>query len=371
MVTSTGLTKSALSIALTGCSVAYGAGQLISGYFGDKIQPKRLISIGLLTSVLMNLSIPLCTNPAQMLVVWCINGFAQAFMWPPLVKFMSTMFSPEDYSRGCVRVSWGSSIGTIVIYLIAPLFIALWGWKSVFVICAAMGILGLLLWRRSCPFIEMSVVIRQGEISSTGGRALLPVVVLTMIAIVLQGILRDGVATWMPSYIAETYSLSNEISILTGVVMPVFGMACHQFSVYLYNKKIKNPLLCSAALFGIGAASAVFLNLLQGGNVAISVLLSSVLTGCMHGVNMILICIVPPLVAKPGRVSVVSGLFNSCTYIGSAISTYGMALVTERSGWSVTILLWLLVALAGTLLCSACVPAWKRLGHKIVQKTLK
>ena len=33
MVTSTGLTKSALSIALTGCSVAYGAGQLISGYF--------------------------------------------------------------------------------------------------------------------------------------------------------------------------------------------------------------------------------------------------------------------------------------------------------------------------------------------------
>ena len=44
-----------------------------------------------------------------------------------------------------------------------------------------------------------------------------------MIAIVMQGMLRDGVTTWMPSYISETYNLSNAIAILTGVVLPVFS----------------------------------------------------------------------------------------------------------------------------------------------------
>ena len=42
MVTQTGLAKSELSVALTGCAITYGVGQLISGYFGDKVRPKLL-----------------------------------------------------------------------------------------------------------------------------------------------------------------------------------------------------------------------------------------------------------------------------------------------------------------------------------------
>lgn len=45
------------------------------------------------------------------------------------------------------------------------------------------------------------------------------------------------------------------------------------------------------------------------------------------------------------------GVLNSCTYIGSAASTYGIAVLSDRIGWSSTLLVWALLAFAGTLIC--------------------
>ena len=156
MVTSTGQPKSALAAALTGSFITYGAGQLVSGYFGARVQPTLLITIGLLTTIVMNGLIPLCANTVQMTVVWCGNGFAQSFMWPPLVKLMATLLSGVDYSKGCVRVSWGGSLGTMFIYLASPLLIGLFGWRSVFWMAVAIGICGVILWWRLCPSIELT-----------------------------------------------------------------------------------------------------------------------------------------------------------------------------------------------------------------------
>ena len=69
MECATGMSRSLLSMALTGSAVTYGIGQIISGVCGDKFSPKRLVSFGLVTTVLMNLLIPLCSSPYQMLVV--------------------------------------------------------------------------------------------------------------------------------------------------------------------------------------------------------------------------------------------------------------------------------------------------------------
>ncbi len=88
MEQATQISKQLLSMALTGSFFTYGAGQIISGIAGDKFSPKRLVLYGLALTVLMNLLIPICQNPWQMTVAWSINGFAQAFMWPPMLKLM-------------------------------------------------------------------------------------------------------------------------------------------------------------------------------------------------------------------------------------------------------------------------------------------
>lgn len=361
MVSDTGYSKSMLSMALTGSFITYGAGQIISGFLGDRFSPKKLLSIGLGLSVLMNLTVPFCQNPYQMLGVWCVNGFAQSFMWPPLVRLMTTLLSMDDYSRVSVKVSWGSSVGTIIVYLAAPVLISLLGWKSVFFFSAAIGVLMLVIWQFGKYDIAPTPRMSKNDLQPTEKKNLIRVWMIgILIAIVLMGLLRDGVTTWMPSYIGETYQLGSAVSILTGVVLPVFGIGCFQLAAMVFRRKPGAPLFVAALFFSIGAFSAFGLNFVSGGNAVLSVFFSALLTGCMHGVNLILISMLPAFFRETGKVSTISGILNACTYIGSALSTYGTARLTESSGWEVTLILWVAIAAVGAIICFALMGPWKK-----------
>ena len=359
MVADTGFAKSLLSMAVTGSFITYGAGQIVSGIIGDKVSPKKLISIGFVVTVAMNLLMAVCQKPWQMTAVWCVNGFAQSFMWPPLVRLMTALLSTEDYKAVSTKVAWGSSFGTILVYLLSPVMILLSGWRSMFLLCGALGLLMLLVWNRYSYEIPPQPA-RKKEEKKSGSGLFCPVMLFIMVAILLQGMLRDGVTTWMPSYIAETYNFSSEVSILTGVVLPIFSIGSFWLSAGLYRKYVKNPITCAALFFGCGALSALGVLLLTGKSAAFSVVFSALLTGCMHGVNLLLIQMLPPYFAKSGNVSTASGVLNTCTYIGSAASTYGIALLSEKAGWNATLTCWTAVAAVGTVICLICIKPWKK-----------
>ncbi len=359
---STGFLRSALSMALTGSFITYGAGQIVSGVLGDRVSPKRLVSIGLIITCTMNVLIPLCPSPVFMLFIWCINGFAQSFMWPPIVRIMTSLLSAEDYKDVTTKVLYGSSIGTIAVYLVSPLLIFLAGWRAVFFFSAACAAVMLVFWNKysyECPREEVTV--KKAEKSSGNNKMLFtPVMICIMAAIILQGMLRDGVTTWMPTYVSDVYDLSNIISILTGVVLPIFSILCIKITYVLYARWFKNPVFCGGLIFGVSALSAMGVYFLSGKIVALSVLFSALLTGCMHGVNYLLVCMIPAYFKKYGNVSTASGVINSCTYIGSAVSTYGIAFISERLGWSFTIITWIVIGIFGTALCIISTKGWEK-----------
>ncbi len=293
METQTGISRQPLSVSLTGSFITYGIGQLVSGVAGDRISPKRLVTLGLLLTTLMNSVLPLCQTPWQMLGVWSINGFAQAFLWPPIIKLMTALLDDAEYQFASTRVYWGSSVGTIIIYLLSPLLIALFSWRATFWFSALCGVLGVVFWNLLIQ--EPADICRQSSAKGTSATRHLfaPMMIGVMLAIVMLGMLRDGITTWMPSYIADTYQLSNLISILTGVILPLFSILCVQVTAPLYRKKLRNPLLCAGVIFGVGAVAAFLLFLCFDQSAALSVLLAAMLTGCMHGVNFILVGILP------------------------------------------------------------------------------
>ncbi len=368
IVEKTGWARTELSLSLTGIFVTYGIGQLVSGYFGDRFQPKRLVFLGLLVSCAMNVLIPFCPSPFWMTVVWCVNGFAQAMMWPPIVKLMVALFSEEDYARACIRVSWGSSFGTIFVYCAAPVALSFVGWKSVFFISAACGLVMAFVWNRYCCNIDNISVrpLGQAEIAKT--KFFTPLLAVIMLAIVLQGSLRDGVTDWMPSYIADTFHMENSIAILSCVLLPIFSIICYSLAGKIYRKNPNNPIVCAGLIFGVGAIAAAVLYFFNGFNAALSVFMSALLTGCMHGVNLMLISYVPAFFKNTGRVSLVSGMLNSCTYIGSAVSVYGFAAISESSGWNATVFVWFVVAVLGTAVCLLASPFWKRFVRKNIEE---
>ncbi len=358
---SLGMPKSQLSLALTGSFITYGAGQVISGIWGDRASPKGLVLTGLLATSAMNLLLPFCGSAPQMLAVWCVNGFAQAFMWPPMVRLMTALLSEEEYSMAAVKVSWGSSMGTIAVYLLSPPIISLLGWRAVFWCSSGAALAMAAVWFKTAPDVPPAKgPEKPGAPRAGAGGLFTPLMLAVMLCIILQGSLRDGVTTWTPSYIADTYSLSSLTAILAGVAMPLFGIACLQLASIIYRKLGCHPVRGAGVLFMAGALSAGALYFLSGHSAVLSVVFSALLTGAMHGVNLILVCMVPPFFKRAGNVSTASGVLNACTYIGSAISAYGIAGLSQSLGWQPTLLIWLLTAGLGGAVCFCCIRPWNR-----------
>ncbi|MBQ8576223.1 MAG: MFS transporter [Clostridia bacterium] len=347
--------------------ITYGVGQLISGWLGDRINPKRLMVIGFSTTVLMNMLIPFCPNGAAMCVVWAFNGFAQSFMWPPMVKIMSSAMDTDDYNKGCVVVSWGSTIATILIYLVSPAIISFAGWRAVFFVYSAVAIVISSVWYAKITAIEKKCDIvypmhqktKSGEKMSI--KVSVPLLIIVMLAIMLQGSLRDGVTTWVPTFVSEAFNLGSEVSILSSVIIPIFSLASLQMTSVIYNKLGKKPFKSAGLFFICAVTCAVVLALFHDASVILTVVMSALIVACMHGINLILVCFLPAALADDGNVSTLSGVLNFMTYVGSAASTYGFALLSENYGWGGTVSSWLAITVLGTLACAVCNVATKKI----------
>lgn len=371
------LQKTELAIVLTGMTVFYGTGQIINGILGDKIRAEHMISTGLILAAVCNVAITLCTSPIAMTAVWCVNGFAHSMLWPPIVRLMSTYLSDEEYSYAAVRVSWGSSFATVALYLLCPVMLGFMPWKSIMIICATLGFSVSIIWMIINPKILKTPKINSrtaAKASPVGEKKPLPKyvfipLVLIMLGIILQGILRDGVTNWMPSYMCEAFGLSEESAIVTAVLPAIFTIVSFAAFDYVHRKIFKNEVTCSAVIFIGAAATAAILYAvgLLGGSVIASALLLALIIAFMHGINLMLITVVPKKFVKSGKVSTYSGILNACTYIGASISNYGFAVLAESYGWSFTILSWGGISLAGCLVCFCAVPLWKHFTHNYAE----
>ena len=91
-------------------------------------------------------------------------------------------------------------------------------------------------------------------------------------------------------------------------------------------------------------------------------LLMAVIVACMHGINLMLITVVPKRFIKSGKVSTFSGLLNAGTYVGAAIATPLFAVFADNAklGWSFTLLSWAIISALGGVVCLVIIPLWTK-----------
>ena len=373
--------KVQLAVILTGMTVAYGVGQVICGFLGDKIKPQYMLTGGLalasITNIIMAIpGVSTADHIALMTVIWSVNGVAHSMLWPPIVRIMSTYLTDDEYGYSAVRVSWGSQFATILLYLGCPVLVTFAGlsWRWVIIICAILGILINIAWNIFYPKLLRDPIgaartKKDGE--KTGAKlpafVIIPLVCI-FFGIIFQGIMRDGVTNWTPTLLDETFNLGDAVSTVSAVVLAVFSIA--SFSIYdlVHRKLFKNEVFCAAMIFGFSAvmSALVLLMFLFNVNSAIlSILLMGIIVANMHGINLMLITVVPKRFVKSGKVSFFSGVLNACTYIGAAIGNTVFAyLSTLGFGWTPVVISWIAVSVLGLGVCLVAVPLWKRFCKK-------
>lgn len=362
IVSDLNLSNTTASSAVTGCYIAYAVGQLFCGTVGDRISPFRMISLAMLGTILINIAVSFCSNIVTIAALWCINGICQAMLWPSLARFVTEQVEQIRCSDAITIVNLSPSAGTMFVYLTVPLFLKVTHWRNVFRIMSALGTVILAVWiyfTRNIPTVKKKVTeesnikakISVWEITKSAG--LIPICII----IILHGILRDGIQTWLPSLVKEQFGLSESSSVLSTAVLPVLSMASVIISNIL-NHRIKNEIKTATVMFGV--AFVFTLPLAFGVKIpaAGTIAAAAVISACMHGVNHMMISIIPQKFLKYGMVSTFSGLLNCFTYIGSSLSTYGFAAAADRFGWRSLFAIWLCTSAIGTVMSGLRTKKW-------------
>ena len=354
-IQSEGIMKSAASVIITAMLVTNGAGQLLSGYLGDRVSPRLLIFSGLSVAAVCNALLPVVSPSIPvMAVVWGVNGVAQAMLWPPLVKICANALSTEDYNRLVPVIDTSCAAATIAVYLVSPLIITLSGWQQVLYVAAGFAAATAVAWILAtgpllknvsfAPNNEKKAALKDGTMGNKAALRLLPCILLSA---AMLGILKDGITTWMPTFISETFKVESTVSILTTVLIPASHMLIG-LSTYRVLIAMKRDVFAAISLYFTVTAGFLLLLWCSGTNsMILSTLFIALGSGGLHGINALSTYYLPELLGGTERISFYAGLLNAAIFVGSALSTFLFALISETLGWNMTVISWVIIAFVG------------------------
>ena len=365
-------TKSQTGFIGTTFFFTYGIGQFISGFLGDKFSPKKLVFIGVFVSSISNLCMAFNNNYLVMSFFWSINGLFQAFIWSPMIKFVVDFLDDNIKTKICIYLNLSVPIGTMLAYLMTATIISIKDWKFVFIISSIILLIISFLWLMGYSLIEKNAknydieynktTLNNIKTKNTNTNLFYVILqsgfIFLLFSLIVQGALKDDVINWVPVYINEIYQLGDFISIVSTIIIPIFNI----FGVYfasLLNNKFKDEIKTSSIFFFLCSICLFVLFIFSGKNIFISLIMLGISTTTMMGVNTMLIGVLPTNFSKIDRVSSVSGVLNSFVYIGGAISTYGIGIMSEYIGWENTILVWILLAIISCVICLCILKKWK------------
>lgn len=354
--------------------ITYGAGQIISGFLGDKMHPKNMIFGGLFISSLCNILLFFfCESFTATFILWGINGFAQSTVWSPILRVGSMYFEGKEKSKFGVNLSTTVPLGTLSSYAVSLLAIRFSGYKAVFLMCGLIVFAASFIWMftvtkitKELPLITYS----DSKTTQTYAKMEHPILiaciaVLLVIALptAIHGALKDGVTGWVPAFIGEQFSVSTDFSLMLTMLLPIVNVTGAYIAKWL-NKYLKNELLTCAVFFVLALAALSVLELFGGKSVYLSVVCLAIITNCMFAVNIMIITLIPLSFAKYGKTSTMTGILNASTYIGCGASMLSCGVILDKSGWSAVILMWTVMAAAAAAICIPASILWKSFKKK-------
>lgn len=344
---------------------AYGIGQFCNGMLGDRFHPGKMIFTGLAIAAGANLCMGFVSGFGAMAVVWGINGYAQAMIWPPVIRIFAEMVSREQKMKFCVNIVSSQVVGTLASYLLAAVVMWLIGWRAVFGAAAICLCVMAVIWILGFGKIEKcgkdpeeetadvdndestaANTVNAGKQAWRGSGIL-----MVLFPVLIHGMLKDGVTTWVPTYITETFLTSPAFSILVTTVLPIVNLTGAYLAQYLYQKCKKQEAVAAVWLFLIAVLALTGIWIGKDTSMILTIVLFAMTTVSMMGVNTIFVNFFPLRYEAIGKVSTVSGFMNGMAYVGTAVSTFTIGVLVEQKGWNVTIGSWVVMTFLALVVC--------------------
>ncbi|WAH37981.1 MFS transporter [Alicyclobacillus dauci] len=207
--------------------LAYGIGMPIWGALSDRVGPRKTGIYACIAWIVFLVLGGLASNLTVLYISRIGLGFAEAAIWPICNNLTARWFPVKERGRSSATWISGINIGIAIAgFLVPPLLVSL-GWRSVFFVLAALGLLPIILLStlvRDNPrdtrasaseieFIEAGVLEKTDEVPESNMFAHTPYYKnyrfwLATLANTATGMGVFGINTWLPSYLTGVRHMS-------------------------------------------------------------------------------------------------------------------------------------------------------------------
>ncbi|MCF7922974.1 MAG: MFS transporter [Candidatus Marinimicrobia bacterium] len=360
------LSKTNLGVILSALFAMYAIGQFINGQLGDKLNSRLIITVGLLTSAILNIFMGLTGGIiGLMVVIWGLNGYFQSMGWGPTVKAMANWF-PRS-SRGKISGRLGTSyiIGGALSWLLAGTIIKYFNWRATFwipaLIMAAIAIHWYLRARNAPEEIGLPSVeeqekgIDRTEIQTDehiGFRETLkitlsnPYIWLAAFGLFGLNIVRYGFMSWAPTYMFEEQGATISMAAYKAIAFPVAGGLGAILAGWASDKLFQNRR--APVAFAMLIALAVFCYLYRivpVDNWIISLIILLFIGFFTFGPHILIVAALPADLGSRKAASSVTGFIDAMGYAGASLTGVGTGYLIDNYSWDAAFYFWIFGAL--------------------------
>ena len=146
-------------------------------------------------------------------------------------------------------------------------------------------------------------------------------------------LIKDGLTTWVPSILKEEFFLSDSISILLTLFLPilaVFGNACALKMHGIFKDYVNQ---CAVAFGIIFVFIGIIIGSLQLKVVSFMLIGLVVVNFFASSLNSLITSIFPLFMRGKVNSGLFAGVLNGFCYLGSTISSYGLGAIADNFGW--------------------------------------
>lgn len=338
---------------------SYALFQIPGGWLGDRFGPRRVLTGLVAYWAIMTAVVAAATGKLSFASIRFLSGIGEAGAFPTATRSMQLWFPRQE--RGLVQgVSHSASrLGAAIAPPLAVAIIATFGWRWVFYICGALGVLWSVLWYfnyRNSPEEQPSVsraelayirgVDEQGNIKppQIGHASTMPWGILfrspnmwaIMCAYFTYVYCLWIFLSWLPSYLIEyrhftllKVGIFASLPLWAGVVGDtVGGLATDWLLVKTGRTKLARRLVAIVGMLGC-AAFIVPAALTDNAYTAVF---------CLTGALFFLECTIGPSWSVPMHVGgaysgTVAGVMNMAGNIGGALSPIVFGVLVQYGSW--------------------------------------
>ena len=366
IISELGITNDKGGLVYSCFALTYGIGQLVNGLLCKHYNPKFVITGALGASALVNLLMPLSGDYRIMAALWLINGIVQSMLYSLIIRTLSRNIKSGSISRAIYTMSTTVAIGTALAYGISALCVALGVWQVTFFVAAAFLLSAAIIWVYIMTQIEKAK--KNGEVEEDdapakpaaelgkkSGIGALFVATLIFIGVtaVANGFIKDGVNNWLPKLLRDEFAVTDSLSIILTLLLPVFSILGSIVARKLYLK-LRNHLLINGIFYGTAFVLALGVFLIYPmRSVPFTMVLFIGLACMMAAINNVITSMFPLDNRDKMDSGLLAGLLDTLCYVGSSTAGTLLGVMSQNLGWESVLITLFALACTASVICLA------------------